>query len=205
MSRARMYIAGSVLVAVAVGVSIAMFSSGAGATTAATVSANTHAANHNDTTSVSGNATIPSNGGPVWAYDNLKVAITATPAVVGSYSVDLSVIGSFAGFANPRTTDELTAAGLPAVPAPGDALTSSGSVKGTYHLTVNSPTLPKASNLHAQQDPTTGLSDMVRQLFGDVATVNPVDGTVSHTVIVSGGPYSFVYNKVAGVVYAQSG
>jgi hypothetical protein len=200
-----MYIAGSVLVAVAVGVSIAMFSSGAGATTAATVSANTHAANHDDTTSVAGSATIPSDGGPVWAYDNLKVQITATPANAtnGSYGVDLTVTGSFAGFANPRNAGEMAAAGL-TTPAPGDALTSSGSVKGTYHLTVNSPTLPKASNLHAQQDPTTGLGDMVRQLFGDVATDNG-DGTFSHTVVVSGGHYNFIYNKVEGVTYSQFG
>ena len=204
MSRARMYIAGSVLAAVAVGASLALFAAGAGAATAATVSANTHAANHDDTTSVSGTATR--NGGtngPVWAEDNLKVAITATPAVVGSYGVDLSVTGSFAGFANPRTAQEMADAGL-STPAPGDALTSSGSVKGTYHLTVNSPTPPKASNLLAQQDPTTGLGDMVRQLFGDVVTDNG-DGTFSHTVVVSGGHYNFVYNKVEGVTYSQFG
>lgn len=191
-----MYIAGSVLAAVAVGVSIAMFSSGAGAVTATAVSANTHAANHDDTTSVSGTATRDSGNGPVWAYDNLKVAITATPANAAddNYSVDLTVTGSFAGFANPRTASEMAAAGL-TTPAPGDYLTSSGSVKGTYHLTVQSAAPPKASNLAAQQDSTTGLSSMVRQLFGG----DPLVTTVS------GGAYSFVYNKVEGVTYSQIG
>jgi hypothetical protein len=159
----------------------------------ATISANTHAANHDDTTSVSGNATIDSPNGPVWAYDNLKVAITVTPANAtdGNYSVLLTVTGSFAGFANPRTAGEMSDAGLTS-PAPGDALTSSGSIKGMYDLTVYSATPPKASNLAAQQDPTTGLSSMVNQLFGGSATVN-------------GGHYSFVYNKVEGVTYSQIG
>jgi hypothetical protein len=194
MNRTRNYLVGSVLTAVAVGASMALFASSAGAATSNAISANTHAANHDDTTSVSGNATIASPGGPVWAYDNLKVAITATPANAtdGNYLVVLTVTGSFAGFANPRTADELATAGLPAVPAPGDTLISSGSIKGTYNLTVQSATPPKASNLAPQQDPTTGLGSMVNQLFGGSATV-------------SGGNYNFVYTKVEGVTYTQTG
>lgn len=193
MRRTRTFIVGSALTAVAVGVSMAMFTYGADAATTDAVSANTHAAHHSDTTSVSGAATVDSANGPVWAYDNLKVAITATPATAsdGRYAVVVMVSGSFAGFANPRTSAEMAAAGLSS-PAPGDALISSGSVKGTYSLTVQSSTPPMASNLPAQQDPATSLSAMVGQLFGSGATV-------------SGGAYNFVYNKVEGVTYSQIG
>lgn len=195
MSKTRTHFVGSVLAAVsAVGLSIAVFSPGAVAATATTVSANTHAANHIDTTSVSGSATVPSEYGPIWAYDNFKIAIAATPAnATDNYTVVLTVTGSFAGFANPRTQAEMGAAGLTS-PAPGDALISSGSVKGTYNLRVQSSTPPKASNLLAQQDPATGLSSMVRQLFGGDASVT-----------VTGENYSFVYNKVEGVTYRQVG
>jgi len=179
-----MYIAGSALAAVAVGAALALFSSGAGATTATTVSANTHAANHDDTTSVSGTATRDSVNGPVWAEDNLTVKITATPAASG-YNVMLTVTGSFAGFADPRSAAEGSS-------DPGGPLVSSGSVKGTYNLTASAGT-PNPANLPAQQDPTTGLRAMVAQFFSTDVTN------------VAGGSYNFAYTKVGGAVYTQSG
>jgi hypothetical protein len=192
MSRARMYIAGSVLAAVAVGVSIAMFSSGAGAATAATVTAGTHAASHADTTSVAGTATIDSPNGPVWAYDNLVIKFTVTTTSPGSYAVHATFSGSFAGFANPRTATEMATAGLTS-PDPGAALVSSGSVKGTYDLTVNDAAGPVPADLLQQQDSSTGIGAMVNQLFGGDATS------------IVGGAYDFAYNKVEGVLYEQVG
>src|ERR1039458_7530903 len=72
-----------------------------------TVTANTHLNDHPDTTSVSGTATVPSPGGPVWAYDNITEKFTVTPETApGMYSVTVDVVGSFHGFADPRIATE---------------------------------------------------------------------------------------------------
>ena len=62
---------------------------------------------HHDTTSVTGAATQPSPGGPVWAYDDLHERFVVTPkAGPGNYSLTITVGGRFHGFADPRTAAE---------------------------------------------------------------------------------------------------
>src|SRR5215469_8415889 len=95
----------------------------------------THSANHADTTSVTGTATIPSPGGPVWAYDNLTEQFSVTPAGAGLWNVTINVNGSFQGFADPRMASEGST-------DPGGPLTSAGSVKGTISYLVSSPNAP---------------------------------------------------------------
>ena len=119
----------------------AMASNGPG-----TVTAVTHVSNHPDTTSLpadyllslgSANATLDSPGGPVWAYDNLSERFTVTDLGGGNYTVDVTLQGSFQGFADPRTQAEEDVLGLHH--APGTALDSQGSVKGTIQYNVYSP------------------------------------------------------------------
>jgi hypothetical protein len=153
----------------------------------------THSFAHNDTTSVSGTATEPSPGGPVWARDNLMERFAVTDNGGGSYTVAVTVNGSFDGFADPRTQAEEDALGLNSVP--GSALASQGSVKGTYTVQVSSPVGPDPSALLPQQPAGTGISAAIHQLF-------PGDDS---TEILTGGPYTFTYTKVNGQVYQQAG
>jgi hypothetical protein len=151
----------------------------------------THSAVHDDTTSVP--TGVNSDNGPVWAYDNLSERFTVVPeASPGNWSVTIDVSGSFAGFANPRTAAEMTAAGLTS-PAPGAPLTSHGSVKGTIQYDVSSPNAPDKAALPAQEPDHTGLGAALSQLF---------DGNES---VVGGGAYTFSYNLVDGVRYTQTG
>ncbi|HUY50540.1 MAG TPA: hypothetical protein VMV92_33340 [Streptosporangiaceae bacterium] len=178
----------------ALGLGVGMARTALAGTGPGTVTAVTHAADHPDTTNVSGSATIndPSRG-PVWAFDNLSVRFTVTPGSTGAdggnYSVLITDNGSFAGFANPRT---------------GDALVSNGSVQGTIQYDVSSASAPDPSLLLAQQpgDSThdqaglagaTTTGHMLSQLFGGNGN------------IVGGGHYRFTYRLVDGSVYVQTG
>lgn len=148
-----------------------------------TVTAVTHAADHPDTTSVSGPATLSGfAGGPVWAFDNLAIRFAVTPeAGPGDYSVTITYSGTFAAFADPRT---------------GDAWIGNGSVRGTLQYDISSVNAPDPAALPAQEPggldgASTG--DMLDQLFG---------GSVSY---VGGGSYHFTYTMVNGSVYVQNG
>jgi hypothetical protein len=153
------------------------------------VTAVTHSAGHLDTTSVAGPATQPSPGGPVWALDNMSEHFTAVPDGPGRYSVTIDVTGSFAGFANPRTADEMTAARLTGTP--GGPLDSHGSVKGTITYEVSALNGLDKSALPAQEPDGTGIRTALLQLFPGGA-------------IVGGGDhYNFTYNQVGGAPYSQ--
>ncbi len=168
--------------------------------------ATTHLSNHPDTTSIPEplgpgqylpGATVSSPGGPVWAYDNITEKFTITPErTPDTYLVSIDIVGSFHGFANPRTADEMTAARLSG-PAPAAALDSNGSVKGSiaYDVTAQPGQLPDPAALPAQGASDAHLGDEISTLF---------DGhTVSINQAASG--YHFTYNKVEGLVYAQNG
>src|SRR6266516_2343331 len=158
----------------------------------ASVTAVTHVNNHPDTTSLPTEylpgATLNSTGGPVWAYDNLSEKFTVTPAGGNHYTVDVTMNGSFQGFADPRTPQEEADLGLRHVP--GSALDSQGSVKGQISYDVYSPEGgPDPAALPSQQASDTHLSDEIHQLF-------PRDDS---TEIISGGNHStFTYTKVNG-------
>jgi hypothetical protein len=157
------------------------------------ITAVTHSFNHLDTTSVSGTATLPSPGGPVWAHDNLMERFVATDNGNGTWTVAITANGSFRGFADPRTVEEEAVLGLGSTP--GSELASQGSVKGTYTVTVASVLPPDPSALLPQQPDGTGFAAAIHQLF-------PGDDT---TEAITGGPYTFTYTKVNGQVYQQVG
>jgi hypothetical protein len=154
------------------------------------VTAVTHAADHPDTTNVSGPATLTSTGGPVWAFDDLAVRFTVTPGSTGSdggnYSVTITDNGSFSAFADPTT---------------GDAITASGSVRGTIQYDVFSSTPPDPANLPAQEpgDSTRDQAGMGSAVH-TVAMLNQLFG--GNAVIVGGGAYTFTY-KAGGGTYVQ--
>jgi hypothetical protein len=157
------------------------------------VTASTHLNSHPDTTSAAGSATIDSPGGPVWAYDNINEKFTVQSAGTNLYSVQIDFVGSFHGFANPRTAAEMAALGLTS-PAPGAALASDGSVKGSIQYDVSSTTPPDPSALPAQSPADASLSQSISTLF---------DG---NGIVVGGGSgYSFTYHQVAGADYTQTG
>jgi len=157
----------------------------------ASVTAVTHSFDHLDTTSVPTGTDSPN--GPVWAHDNLMERFVATDNGNGTWTVAITVNGSFDGFADPRTQAEEDALGL--AHAPGSPLDSHGSVKGTYTVQVSSAVAPDPAALLPQQPDGTGISAAVHQLFpGDDASEG-----------ITGGHYTFTYTKVNGQVYTQVG
>lgn len=129
----------------------------------ATVTAKTVSPLHPDTTSVSGSATqADPNRGPVWASDNLKEAIFATPVAnqPGHYNVKITFGGStFAGFADPRSAAEGSA-------DPGGPLLSQGKITGSIQYNnIASTTAPDAAKVPAVEPPDTSLSTVLSQLF----------------------------------------
>jgi hypothetical protein len=142
----------------------------------------THTNGHPDTTSLpqgyplpGQDATQPSTGGPVWAFDNNTVKFTVTPeSGPGNYRVSVDVVGSFHGFADPTT---------------GAALTSDGSDKGTiaYDVLAAPGQAPDPAGLPSQEAGGIGgptLRDMISQLF---------DG--NETVVGGGDVYTFSYQN----------
>lgn len=144
-----------------------------------TVNAVTHAADHADTTSVSGTCTTDSPNGPVWAYDNLSLRFNVVPeSTPGNYSVTIYGNGSFAAFADPNT---------------GDCANTRGSVDGWLNLEVSSPTAPDPAALPSQEPGDVSQGQMVSQLF---------DG---NSTVIGGGHYSYTYNRIDGGKYTQVG
>jgi hypothetical protein len=181
-------IAGSLAAAVAL--PLAGAASASAATVPGTVSFNTHLNGHPDTTGISGGAIQPGN---VWAYDNMTEKFTVTPETGpngANYKVSIEFVGSFHGFADPRTALE---GGDPA--NLGGPLVSDGSVKGTisYDVLATNGQLPDASALPGQGASDAHLGTEISALF---------HGNES---IVNYGPYSFTYHKVGGADYTQVG
>jgi hypothetical protein len=197
----KLSIKGGVIAAVAaaaVAVPLAGAASASAATVPGVVTANTHSNNHPDTTSLPPQdlpgATLSSGGGPVWAWDNTEVKITATPYTTpqsdgANWSVVLTEKGQFQGFADPTN---------------GSALTSTGNLTGVIQYDVQSGNQPDAKNLPSTEPgvPTrdqagidagqnTHLSDMINQLFGG-------SSTVSAETVVGWGPYTFAYQNSPG-------
>lgn len=144
------------------------------------ITAVTHTMNHPDTTSVSSDCTKAGeiSGGPVWAYDNLSLRLTATPTGSDTYSVTITAHGSFDAVCDPTS---------------GDPYTGHGSVNGWYTLTVTSPTPPDPAAVPSQQqDPLTSQGEIVHQFFPDASSV-------------VGGHYDYVYTQVNGSEYEQVG
>ena len=144
------------------GAAPALASSGSTATTPTT---KTVSPLHPDTTSVSGSATqADPNRGPVWASDNLKEAIFATPVPnqPGHYNVKIAFGGStFAGFADPRSPAEGSA-------DPGGPLLSQGKITGyIQYNNIASSTAPHAASVPAVEPPNTSLSTVLSQLFNN--------------------------------------
>ena len=160
-----------IILALAAVAGLAAFAAPAAASAAngpATVKAVIHSADHSDTSNLCGVGAIGTDC--VWAHDNLSRQIVATPNGDGSWTVNITDNGSFAGFADPTT---------------GAAMASDGPVKGSYQLTVTGGT-PDAKNLPSQEPATMGTTAMINQLFGGSATV-------------TGGSYSYSYQNGAYV------
>lgn len=134
---------------------------GAAASAATTYTAVTVSPLHSDTTSVSGHATqADPQRGPVWGTDRLKETITATKQVNGNYNVKISFGGStFAGFADPRSSDEGST-------DPGGPLLSQGKITGSIQYNgIASTTAPDPGNVPATQAPNTSLGAVLSELF----------------------------------------
>jgi hypothetical protein len=128
----------------------------------------THASDHPDTTSASGPACGTSGNGPTWALDNIARQFRVTSNADGSWTVVVTDNGSFSGFADPTTCQ---------------ALTSTGSIRGTITFDVVSPSPPSASGLAPQYVGDVSTTQMVRDLFGGQATS------------VVGGAYHYSYQN----------
>jgi hypothetical protein len=150
-----------------------------------TVTANTHLNNHPDTTGLCGVGVVTTDC--VWAYDNATEKFTMVQQSDGSWTVTMDYVGSFHGFADPRTTADPGGNGL------GAALDSNGSVKGTISYRVTSPNMPDPSLLPSQSASDAHLGDNIRALFGN----DPA------TVVTGGDHYTFTYHQIAGQDYTQ--
>ena len=152
----------------------AVTAASAGGPASGTVKAVVHSSHHADTTSIVGACTVDSAGGPVWAYDNLSLQLSAVPHGDALYSVTITAHGSFDAISNPIT---------------GACYTGHGSVDGWLNYEVSSATAPDPANLPAQVDGTLGQGAILNAFFGGDAT------------IVGGGTYSYSSNQIDGTKY----
>jgi hypothetical protein len=184
--RMRSILVSAVAVAAATAAAVVpTVTSAATASAATNFSVTTHSYGHEDTTTVSGNATLSSDNGPVWAIDSLiekwsVATYTTTPSDGATYSVLLKVTAGskFSEFANPNT---------------GNVGVGSGKVLGALQYDIQSSSTPSATAVQDPEPPNTSLSTVLDQIFG-----------AGNYSIVGGGNYVFTYNKVAGVTYEQS-
>jgi hypothetical protein len=137
----------------------------------------THEANVPDTTSVSSSYTVPSNNGPVWAYDNLERDIQVTATGANAYRVTFAEAGSYRAFADPRD---------------GSQWNGSGPVVGYVTYDVTSPVAPNAHNIPRTEPSTATHGSILTQLFGQAPTI-------------TGSSYGFLYGNVHGQPYSQAG
>jgi hypothetical protein len=169
----------------------------------------THMNQNPDTTSLPAGTgvTLASNQGPVWSFDNLTVKLTPVHLATSlpdtaNYVVNVDVVGSFHGFADPLT---------------GAPLTSDGSVKGTISYDVSSPHGPNGAGLPAQEGAWTvnlnpapgqyqvsggqGLGDAITQLMGPGSSI--VGGGNVYNFSYQNGNY--VQIQAANQPYYQAG
>jgi hypothetical protein len=173
MNRTRNYFAGSVLAAVAVGSSMALFASSAGAAqAAATVNASTQIQGAPDTTvgsTITGyyeaaDFTITTDStlsvyGPVWATDTYTDKFQIKALGNNTYSVQRQANGTFTAFAEPNT-DSTTPV----------LINVTGQLHGTISYTVTSTQGP--SGTPTSPEPAgTGTSAILHQIFGPSATI----------------------------------
>jgi hypothetical protein len=193
---------GAAVVAAAV---VAVPAAASASTSTVTPTAKTVSPLHTDTTSVSGSATqADPNRGPVWASDNMKEAIFATPVPnkPGHYNVKITFGGStFAGFADPRSAGEGSA-------DPGGPLLSQGKITGSIQYNnIASSSAPDAVSVPAVEPPNTSLGTVLSQLFdgnnGPAASthylINYTPGKDSVNVTGSGNTWA------TGDTYTQAG
>jgi hypothetical protein len=191
--------------AVVAAAAVAVPAAASASTSTVTPTAKTVSPLHPDTTSVSGSATqADPNRGPVWASDNMKEAIFATPVPnkPGHYNVKITVGGStFAGFADPRSAAEGSA-------DPGGPLLSQGKITGSIQYNnIASSTAPDAASVPAVESPDTSLGTVLSQLFdgnnGPAASthylINYTPGKDSVNVTGSGNTWA------TGDTYTQAG
>jgi hypothetical protein len=191
--RMRSILVSAVAVAAATAAAVVpTVTSAATASAATNFSVTTHSYGHYDTTSASGNATLPSNNGPVWAIDSLTekwaVSAYATPQTDGAnYSVLLKVTAGskFSQFANPLT---------------GDVGVGTGKVLGVLQYDVQSSNAPGSQGAIPNPEPAnTSLGAVLDQIFG----------AGQYTIEPNSGNYDFTYNGAPvntenGGIYQQS-
>jgi len=147
-----------------------------------------------------GPATVSSDYGPVWAWDDITRNITVTPAGSGLWTVTFVENGTYNAFADPNS-------GLP--------WSNTGNMHGTVSYTVTSATPPNMANLPAS------LPGMVDQSGNQVmpGTGSTLAGSTVHghgyiigllfgsNASVSGGPWSYHYTQIQDVpgTYKQVG
>ena len=137
-----------------------------------TVTANTHLNNHPDTTDVTGPAIGADN---VWAYDNAteKYTLVQDPAT-GVWTVTMDYVGSFHGFADPRTG------------VPRSTATARSRAPSPTTVTVDT-TRPDPSRLPGQSASDAHIRDNILTLFGDPKAQS--------TAITGGDVYTFSYQN----------
>jgi hypothetical protein len=165
------------------GIGATLATSASAATLPGTVTAQVHEQGVPDTTfgGNAGPATIKSDNGPVWGYDNMERKLVAVQDQADSalWHVTLTSQGSYQAFASPIT---------------GEAWVSGGPVKGWVTHDIRSATPPSASNLQGNLgDSSMRSTDIMKAYFGPQAQV--LDGA-SH--------YNFNY-KLNGTDYNQAG
>ena len=150
---------------------------------------------HEDTTSVTGTATFPSDRGPVWAFDNLNENWKITQnADVSPGTHDFTVVlnvypkGShFSEFADPRSSSEGSS-------NPGGPMIGHGGISGTISYDIQTANEPSLNSVPDIQPPNTSLGAVLDELF-----------TSGQYNIVGPTPYTFTYTNVAGAPYVQTG
>jgi cytoskeletal protein RodZ len=189
MSRARNYLVGSVLAAVAVGASLALFASSAGAGPAgSTVTVSTQIQGAPDTSisptglceAANGSVVsdppladqLPCAFGPVWATDTYTDKFQIKALGGGQYSVQRQANGTFTAFAQPNSGLSTPLLIDPSV---------TGQFHGTISYTVTSTHAPVAPT-SPEPVGTTGSSVVLHQIFG------------ADAVISGGGDWVFAYN-----------
>lgn len=136
---------------------------------------------HPDTTSVGGSATQSTPGGPVWADDHLKIAITVSSAgSPGHYNVVMHFGGStFEGFADPGAGSDSANYGGP--------LFSQGKITGSItYDDISSSTAPVT--VPSPTAPDTSLDSILSQLFS------------GHNSAPASVHYSFTYTPTIDAV-----
>ena len=146
-----------------------------------------------------GPATVSSDYGPVWAWDDITRNITVTPAGSGLWTVTFVENGTYNAFADPNN---------------GSTWTNTGNMHGTVSYTVTSATPPTMGNLPASLQgvvdkngpvvPSTGSTLAGLAVHGHGYIIGLLFGADAS---VTSGPYSYHYTQIQDVpgVYKQVG